>query len=53
MLGGRLLFEESSGTSRVAGLLAHRPHTRNEGAGRNVVNANSFEFAFPEIELLR
>ena len=53
LLDGKLLLEEPGGTSRVAELLTHRPYARPAGVEHNVVNANTFEFAFLEIELLR
>ena len=53
LLDGKLLLEEPGGTSRVADLTAHEPYARGAGVEHNVVNANAFEFAFLEIELLR
>ena len=53
MLDGKLLLEEPGGTSRIAELRAHIPYARRAGVEHNVVNANEFEFAFLEIELLR
>lgn len=53
LLDGKLLLEEPGGSSRVAELRAHMPYTRLAGVEHNVVNANEFEFAFLEIELLR
>jgi quercetin dioxygenase-like cupin family protein len=50
---GRLLLEEPGGASRFAQLHAHEPYARSAGVEHNVVNANDFEFAFLEIELLR
>jgi len=50
---GKLLLEEPGGTSRVAELRAHIPYARRAGVEHNVVNANDFEFAFLEVELLR
>ncbi len=50
---GKLLLEEPGGTSRVAQLHTHEPYARNAGVEHNVINANDFEFAFLEIELLR
>lgn len=41
------------GTSHVADLLTHQPYARRAGVEHNVINANAFEFAFLEIELLR
>jgi beta-alanine degradation protein BauB len=53
LLDGRLLLEEPGGTARFAELGLHRPYARGAGVEHNVVNANAFEFAFLEIELLR
>jgi quercetin dioxygenase-like cupin family protein len=53
LLDGKLLLEEPGGTSRIAELRAHIPYARRAGVEHNVVNANEFEFAFLEIELLR
>lgn len=53
LLDGKLLLEEPGGSSRVAELRTHMPYTRLAGVEHNVVNANEFEFAFLEIELLR
>jgi quercetin dioxygenase-like cupin family protein len=53
LLDGKLLLERSDGTSHVAELLTHQPYARRAGIEHNVINANSFEFAFLEIELLR
>ena len=53
LLDGRLLLERPDGTSHVAQLLTHQPYTRLAGVEHNVINANSYEFAFLEIELLR
>jgi len=53
LLDGRLLLEEPGGTSRVADLRTHQPYTRLAGVEHNVSNANDYEFAFLEIELLR
>lgn len=50
---GQLLLEEVGGSSRLAQLRTHQPYTRRAGVEHNVVNANDFEFAFLEIELLR
>ena len=50
---GKLLLEEPGDTSRIAELRAHIPYARRAGVEHNVVNANEFEFAFLEIELLR
>ena len=53
LLDGKLLLEEPGGTSRIAELRAHIPYARRAGVEHNVVNANDFEFAFLEVELLR
>ena len=53
LLDGKLLLEEPGGTSRIAELKAHIPYARRAGVEHNVVNANDFEFAFLEVELLR
>ena len=52
LLDGRLLLEEPGGGSRIAELRAHAPYTRRAGVEHNVVNANDYEYAFLEIELL-
>jgi len=49
---GKLLLEEPAG-SRIAELRTHQPYARLAGVEHNVVNANAYEFAFLEIELLR
>ena len=53
MLDGKLLLEEPDGTSRVAELLTHVAYARRAGVEHNVINANNYEFAFLEIEILR
>lgn len=53
LLDGQLRLEQPDGSSRIAELLAHQPYARAAGVEHNVVNANAFEFAFLEIELLR
>lgn len=53
LLDGKLRLEQPDGTARIAELLAHQPYARAAGVEHNVVNANTFEFAFLEIELLR
>jgi beta-alanine degradation protein BauB len=53
LLDGRLLLEEPGGDQRIAELRQHQPYARQAGVEHNVVNANSFEFAFLEVELLR
>jgi beta-alanine degradation protein BauB len=50
---GKLLLEQPDGTSLQADLLTHQPYARQAGVEHNVINANGFEFAFLEIELLR
>jgi len=52
LLDGKLLLEQPDGTSQVAELLRHRSYTRRAGVEHNVINANAFEFAFLEIEIL-
>jgi beta-alanine degradation protein BauB len=52
LLDGDLLLEEPGGGTRIARLAAHVPYARREGVEHNVVNANAFDFAFLEIELL-
>jgi quercetin dioxygenase-like cupin family protein len=53
LLDGKLQLEEPGGTSRVAELHVHQPYTRLAGVEHNVINANSFEYAFLEVEHLR
>jgi mannose-6-phosphate isomerase-like protein (cupin superfamily) len=53
MLDGKLLLEEPGGQERIAELKQHRPYARRAGVEHNVINANNFEFAFLEVELLR
>jgi beta-alanine degradation protein BauB len=53
LLDGKLLLEEPGGASRTAELRMHLPYARLTGVEHNVVNANEYEFAFLEIELLR
>ena len=53
LLDGQLRLEEPGGTSRVAELRKHLPYERRAGVEHNVINANAFEFAFLEIEILR
>ena len=50
---GQLRLEEPGGTARIAELRTHQPYARRAGVEHNVVNANDFEFAFLEVELLR
>ena len=53
MQDGRLLLEEPGGGQRTADLTQHQPYARRAGVEHNVINANSYEFAFLEVELLR
>jgi len=53
LLDGELLLERPDGTSQLAELRTHLPYTRLAGIEHNVVNANTFDFSFLEIELLR
>jgi hypothetical protein len=53
LLDGKLLLEEPNGTSRMAELRKHLPYERRAGIEHNVINANEYEFAFLEIEILR
>ena len=53
LLDGKLLLEEPGGASRMAELRKNQPYARLTGVEHNVVNANDFEFAFLEIEILR
>jgi hypothetical protein len=53
MLDGKLLLEEPNGTSRIAELRKHVPYERRAGIEHNVINANNYEFAFLEVEILR
>ena len=53
LLDGKLLLEEPNGSSRTAELRTHLPYERRAGIEHNVINANSYEFAFLEIEILR
>jgi beta-alanine degradation protein BauB len=53
LMDGQLMLEQPDGTSRVADLRAHQPYERRVGVEHNVINTNTFEFAFLEIELLR
>jgi len=50
---GELLLEEPGGGSRTARLSQHKPYARREGVEHNVVNANSFDYGFIEIEHLK
>lgn len=50
---GELLLEEPDGGSRKAKLNRHGPYARREGVEHNVVNANSYDFAFIEIEQMK
>ena len=53
MTTGKLLLEEPDGTSREAPLTIGQPYFKSEGVEHNVVNANTYEFIFIEIELKR
>jgi beta-alanine degradation protein BauB len=53
LLDGQLTLEQPDGSSRIAQLLAHQPYSRGAGVEHNVINSNSYEFAFLEIEVLR
>jgi hypothetical protein len=53
LLDGKLQLEEPGGTSRIAELHTHQPYTRLAGVEHNVINANSFEYAFLKVEHLR
>ena len=52
-LDGDLLLEEPGGGSRTTTLKQHVPYARREGVEHNVVNANSYDYAFMEIEHLK
>ena len=49
-MDGRLLLATSDG-EHLAELRAGQPYYRNAGVEHNVVNANTFEFSFVEVEL--
>lgn len=49
---GDLLLEDLDGTSKTATLTAHEPYARLKGVEHNVINANAYDFAFIEIEIL-
>ena len=49
-MDGKLLLETSDG-EQLAELRAGQSYYRNAGVEHNVVNANSFEFSFVEVEL--
>jgi hypothetical protein len=51
MTTGRLLLEESGGTSRHAQLTAGVSYSRETGVEHDVINDNDTEFVFIEIEL--
>jgi beta-alanine degradation protein BauB len=53
LLDGQLMIERADGTSHVTELRTHQPYARKAGVEHNVINANAFDFAFLEIELLR
>jgi beta-alanine degradation protein BauB len=50
MTTGSLLLEEPGGTTREAALTVGKPYFRGQGVEHNVVNANTYEFVFIEIE---
>ena len=52
MTSGLLRLEDSAG-SREALLTSGISYAREKGVSHNVINANSFEFRFLEIEILR
>ena len=52
LTNGALRLEEPAGV-RLAQLTSGVAYARNRGVEHNVVNANTFEFRFLEIELLR
>ena len=51
MTTGKLLLEEPDGTTREAPLTIGQPYFKSEGVEHNVVNPNTYEFVFIEIEL--
>jgi beta-alanine degradation protein BauB len=53
MTTGDLLLEEPGGTSRKAPLVTGKPYFRGEGVEHNVVNPNTHEFVFIEVEIKR
>jgi len=53
LLDGQLTLEQPDGSSRIAQLLTHQPYARGAGVEHNVINSNTYEFAFLEIEVLR
>jgi len=53
LVDGELLLEEPGGVSRKTTLKRHAPYARREGVEHNVVNANTYDFSFIEIEHLR
>lgn len=53
MSSGKLLLEQPDGSSRFAELQLQQPYARRAGVEHNVINANEFELAFLELELLR
>jgi quercetin dioxygenase-like cupin family protein len=48
---GLLRIVEADGTAKEAQLHAGEPYSRKAGVAHDVVNENSFEFTFVEIEL--
>ena len=53
LLDGQLTLEQPDGSSTIAELLTHQSYARAAGVEHNVINSNSYEFAFLEIEVLR
>jgi quercetin dioxygenase-like cupin family protein len=53
MTTGKLMLDEPGGVSRTVELTAGKPYFREEGVEHNVVNANTFEFVFIEVEMKR
>jgi len=52
MTSGRLRLEDSTGNREVM-LTSGVSYAREKGVSHNVINANTFEFRFLEIEILR
>jgi beta-alanine degradation protein BauB len=52
LTSGLLLLEDSTGRKEVQ-LTSGVAYAREKGVAHNVINANSFEFRFLEIEMLR
>ena len=53
VLDGDLLLEEPGGGTSTTPLKKHVPYQRREGVEHNVVNPNSYDYAFMEIEHLK